>query len=99
MPKSVNSVMMRDTGVSFRSADYQASRPSGQAGPRDKAQGVDAAVKADYTSKAQGKETALESRTDRADVMIVGSGGNGRMTLEARKPVEPDWKLVQKIDA
>jgi len=53
MPKSVNSVMMRDTGVSFRSADYQASRPSGQAGPRDKAQGVDAAVKADYTSNAE----------------------------------------------
>jgi hypothetical protein len=44
MPKSVNSVMMGDTGVSFRSADYQASRPSGQAGPRDKAQGVDAAA-------------------------------------------------------
>jgi hypothetical protein len=31
--------------------------------------------------------------------MIVGSGGNGRMTLDARKPVEPDWKLIQKIDA
>jgi len=30
---------------------------------------------------------------------VLRRGANGAMTIEARRPVEPDWELVQKIEA
>ena len=30
---------------------------------------------------------------------VIRRGKDGKMTVEARKPVPPNWELVQKIDA
>jgi succinate dehydrogenase / fumarate reductase flavoprotein subunit len=31
--------------------------------------------------------------------LVIRRGADGTMKIEARKPMEPDWELVQKIDA